>query len=235
MALNTVRRIMLYGYMDKLKVAADFAETDLIKKIVQGETTLYEVIIRRYNPLLHKTGRAFGFNHADTQDLMQESFVNAYLNLPGFEHRSSFKTWILKIMIRNCSKKKSKLSFKNEPASLIYDNSTPMFSDHHYNDVNKEIVNRELCSLIEQAVGRLPSEYGIVFTLREVNGLSVAETADALGITESNVKVRLHRAKAMLRKELEKSYSPTDIFEFNLIYCDAMVNRVMNVLISMAN
>lgn len=221
--------------MDKLKAAAQLDEAELIQKIVLGETSLFEVIIRRYNPFLHKTGRAFGFNHADTQDLMQESFVNAYLNLSGFEHRSSFKTWILKIMIRNCSKKKSKLSFKNESASLIYDNSIPMFSDHQHNDVNKEIVNRELCSMIEHAVGNLPSDYGIIFTLREINGLSVAETAETLDISESNVKVRLHRAKSMMRKELEKSYSPTDIFEFNLIYCDAMVNKVMNVIISMAN
>lgn len=221
--------------MDKLTAAAQLAETELIGKIIQGETSLFEVIIRRYNPFLHKTGRAFGFNHEDTQDLMQESFVNAYMNLAGFENRSSFKTWILKIMIRNCLKKKQKPSFKNEPASLIHDNSIPMFSDKHHNDVNKEIVNRELCSLIEHAVGNLPTEYGIVFTLREINGLSVAETAETLDISESNVKVRLHRAKSMLRKELERSYSATDIFEFNLIYCDAMVNRVMNVIISMAN
>lgn len=68
----------------------------------------------------------------------------------------------------------------------------------------------------------------MVFSLREINGLNVSETADALNISESNVKVRLNRAKTMLRKEIEKSYSPNDIFEFNLIYCDAIVNRVMN-------
>ena len=72
------------------------------------------------------------------------------------------------------------------------------------------------------------SNYRIVFTLREINGLNVAETADSLNITEANVKVRLSRAKMMLRKEVEKSYSAEEIFEFNLIYCDAMVENVMN-------
>jgi RNA polymerase sigma-70 factor (ECF subfamily) len=69
--------------------------------------------------------------------------------------------------------------------------------------------------------------------LREINGLSVKETAEALNISEANVKVRLNRAKAMLRKEVEKSYKVEDIFEFNLIYCDSMVNRVMDKITSM--
>ncbi|MGB3075596.1 MAG: sigma factor-like helix-turn-helix DNA-binding protein, partial [Chitinophagales bacterium] len=67
-----------------------------------------------------------------------------------------------------------------------------------------------------------------VFAMREINGLNVKETAEALDISETNVKVRLNRAKTMLRKEVEKAYNPEDIFEFNLIYCDAMVSRVMN-------
>lgn len=71
----------------------------------------------------------------------------------------------------------------------------------------------------------------MVFSLREINGLNVIETAEVLNITETNVKVRLNRAKTMLRKELEKSYSAEDIFEFSLIYCDAIVNNVMNKII----
>ncbi len=74
---------------------------------------------------------------------------------------------------------------------------------------------------------RVPVEYRMVFSLREISGLSVAETAEAIGISESNVKVRLNRAKAMLRKEVEKTYSAEEIYEFNLIYCDKIVNRVM--------
>jgi RNA polymerase sigma-70 factor (ECF subfamily) len=65
-----------------------------------------------------------------------------------------------------------------------------------------------------------------VFTLRGLNGLNVAETANILNITESNVKVRLNRAKGMLQREIKKMYSPEDIFEFNVFYCDRMVNKV---------
>ena len=70
-------------------------------------------------------------------------------------------------------------------------------------------------------------DYRMVFSLREINGLNIYETAEALEISEANVKVRLNRAKTMLRKEIEKSYSAEDIFEFNLIYCNAMVDIVM--------
>jgi RNA polymerase sigma-70 factor (ECF subfamily) len=71
----------------------------------------------------------------------------------------------------------------------------------------------------------------MVFSLRELNGMNVAETADALSISEVNVKVRLNRAKSMLRKEIEKIYSPEDIFEFNLIYCNAIVDNVMKAIL----
>ncbi|MCY1544492.1 Sigma-70, region 4 [compost metagenome] len=75
----------------------------------------------------------------------------------------------------------------------------------------------------------------MVFSLREMNGLNIKETAEILNISESNVKVRLNRAKAMLRKEVEKSYTTADIYEFNLIYCDSMVNNVMNKLKELNN
>jgi RNA polymerase sigma-70 factor (ECF subfamily) len=88
-------------------------------------------------------------------------------------------------------------------------------------------MNKELGRVIENAIHNIPEDYRIVFTLRELNGLNVAETSEALKITESNVKVRLNRAKGMLQKEIKKMYSPDEIFEFNLIYCDTIVNRVM--------
>ena len=88
-------------------------------------------------------------------------------------------------------------------------------------------MNRELNHVIEKSLSKVPVEYRMVFSLREISGLNVAETAEALNITESNVKVRLNRAKNMLRKEIEQIYNAEDIFEFNLIYCNEVVNGVM--------
>jgi RNA polymerase sigma-70 factor (ECF subfamily) len=204
-----------------------YSDIEIIQKILEGEFALFEILIRRNNSFLYKTGRSYTFNHQDTQDLMQDTFIDAYTSLSRFENRSSFKTWIIKIMLNNCYKKRQKFSFKNEIANEINDKSTPMFSSKHHTDTDKIVMNRELSIVIEDALNQVPEEYRLVFSLREMNGLNVKETAEALNISEANVKVRLNRAKSMLRKEVEKSYKAEDIFEFNLVYCDSMVNSVM--------
>lgn len=205
-----------------------YTDTELINKILEGELALYEILIRRNNPFLYKIGRSYNYNHEDTQDLMQDTFIDTYLNLSKFENRSSFKTWIIKIMINNCYKKLHKLGYKNEIITEINEKAIPMFSDNSHTDTNKVIMTKELNFVIENALIQIPLDYRIVFSLREITGLNVEETAQSLNISESNVKVRLNRAKAMLRKQIEKSYTTTDLYEFNLIYCDTMVLNVMN-------
>jgi RNA polymerase sigma-70 factor (ECF subfamily) len=204
-----------------------YTEKDIIQKILDGEFSLFEILIRRYNSFLYKTGRSYNFSHEDTQDLMQDTFIDAYTNLGKFEHRASFKTWIIKIMLNNCFRKKQKHSFRNEVANEINDKSIPMFSNSPHSDANKTVTNRELSFIIGNALQHLPLDYRIVFSLREMNGLNILETSEALNISEANVKVRLNRAKSMLRKEIEKSYSAEDIFEFNAVYCDAITEKVM--------
>jgi RNA polymerase sigma factor (sigma-70 family) len=213
--------------MLKEKKPEHYSDTEVIQKVLDGDTGLFELLIRRNNSYLYKIGRSYNYNHEDTQDLMQDTFIDAYTNLPKFEGRSTFKTWIIRIMLNNCHKKRAKFSFKNEIPDDINDKSIPMFANQYYSDSNKTVSNRELNSVIENSLKELPLDYRMVFSLREINGLSVAETSDALNISASNVKVRLNRAKTMLKKEIEKSYSSEDIFEFNLKYCDAMVRRVM--------
>jgi RNA polymerase sigma-70 factor (ECF subfamily) len=204
-------------------------EAELIKRILGGEKSLYEIIVRRLNPHLYKVGRSYGYNHDDTLDLMQETFLDAYKNLLQFEGRSSFKTWMIRIMLNNCYRKKEKSSFKNEISMDVNDNLRPMFANTG-NDTDRIVQNRELGQVIEAALAKIPLDYRIVFSLREINGLNVSETADLLNISETNVKVRLNRSKAILRTEIERTYSARELFELNLVYCDAMVERVMKRL-----
>lgn len=84
--------------------------------------------------------------------------------------------------------------------------------------------------IIETSLSELPEDYRMVFSLREMNGLSVSESAALLNISEANVKVRLNRAKFMLRKEVEKSYTAGELYEFNAIYCNAMTKKVMSII-----
>ena len=213
-----------------MKNFEQYSDIEIIKRILNGETALYEILIRRNNAALYKTGRCYNYSHEDTQDLMQDSFINAYCNLKNFDNRSSFKTWLIKIMLNNCYHKQQKFSFKKEAAIEVSERAKPAFTNQKSLDTNSTIVNKELNSVIENALQRLPLDYRLVFSLREINGLNVSETAEALNITPSNVKVRLNRAKAILRKEIERSYSPEEIFEFNAVYCDAIVNSVMSKL-----
>ncbi|HEY1025589.1 MAG TPA: sigma-70 family RNA polymerase sigma factor [Sphingobacteriaceae bacterium] len=210
---------------------ADHPEAELIGRILKGDTDLFEILIRRNNPYLYKVGKSYGYAHEDVEDLMQETFISAYENLSGFQYRSSFKTWIIKIMLNHCYRKNHKFSFKYEKPGFeeITDRNVPMFSGAN-SDMERKIVTMELKSVIEDAISKIPIDYRMVFSLRELNALSVAETAEALSISEVNVKVRLNRAKAMLRKEIEKVYTTEEIFDFNLIYCDRIVYRVMHAI-----
>lgn len=204
-----------------------YSEKEIIERILNGEKKLYEIIVRRFNPYLYKIGRSYNYDHENTQDLMQETYIDAYKNLQHFEGRSNFKTWIVRIMMNNCYRKKEKSNYKNEIMEDVNEQSTPMFTSSS-NDAHKVIHNRELGSIIENALESIPEDYRMVFSLREINGFNVAETADLLSISEANVKVRLNRAKEMLRNQLEKTYTASELYEFNLVYCDAMVERVMS-------
>jgi len=201
-------------------------EFEIIGRILDGDIPVYEIIVRRFNTCLYKIGRSFNYNHEDTQDLMQDTYINAFKCLAQFKRGSSFKTWIIRIMLNNCCRKKNKFSFKKEIVhEIINENVIPMFNSN--NDAQKDIFSHELGKIIEASLLRIPEDYRVVFSLREINGLNVAETSSLLGISESNVKVRLNRAKAMLRTDIEKIYSPEELFEFNLCFCNPFTERVI--------
>jgi RNA polymerase sigma-70 factor (ECF subfamily) len=215
-----------------IKDAETETDKSFLSRISNGETKLYAHIVRRYNDYLYKMGRSYSFNHSDTEDLMQETYVNAYLNLSKFENRSTFKTWLTRIMLNECYHKKKRQQREGDQSiSEVYPKGKRqmMFTDHN-EDTEEKVNNNELARLLEDAIMGIPEKYRMVFTLRELNGLSVKETSEALDLTESNVKVRLHRGKDMLQDELLKNYNPKEIFEFNLIYCDDMVDRVMDAI-----
>ena len=217
--------------MQMIKQADTISEVELIDRIIKGENELFEILIRRNNPYLYKLGMSYGYKHEDVEDLMQEAFIAAYLSLEKFEARSSFKTWITRIMLNQCYQKAQKLSFKFEKANdTLNEKTTPMFESSQSMDTYRSVLNNELSNVIVAALTSIPFEYRMVFSLRDLNGMSTAETAETLDISETNVKVRLNRAKQMLREKVEKMYTPEDIFEFNLIYCDKIANGVMKAI-----
>jgi RNA polymerase sigma factor (sigma-70 family) len=213
-------------FLDHITVSDDEV---IIKKILEGDIALFEVLIRRYNSVIYKIARGYGFNHQDAEDLMQDSYVAAYTHLSKFEGRSSYKTWISRIMINRCLYKLKYGYFKNEvPSERVREvNNQPMHISSNDNQTEDVLVNRELAIVLEKSVQNIPEIYRMVFVLREIQGFSIAETAELLDITAINVKVRLNRAKALLRREIEQFYTRIDLYSFNLIYCDRMVDKVM--------
>lgn len=208
---------------------AQYSDAELIKRILDHETALFELIIRRNNQSLYRIGKMYHYCHEDTQDLMQETYIKAYTNLSQFENRSSLKTWLSKIMVHECYQKSQKWIFKNFES---LEKNTAVLENLRSKETSNNMMNKELNGVIEKSLLHIPEDYRTVFLLREINGFNVSETSEILEISESNVKTRLSRAKVFLRKEIEKTYNREEIFEFNLIYCDAMVERVMREIVS---
>lgn len=190
---------------------------------------MFELLMRRHNTALYRMGKAFGFVHHDIEDLMQEAHLAAYSHLHEFKGISSYKTWLIQIMLNKCRQRQN-LNMRRERRMTEMKDSEGLVNleGSAENDTTRKILNRELSLILEEAINHLPIIYRMVFTLRELNGLSIADTANVLSITETNVKVRLNRAKALLRKQIEKYYSPDDISEFSQTDCDRVVERVMD-------
>lgn len=214
-----------------------YPDETLVQKVIKGNTGLFETLIRKYNSVLYKIARSFGFNHHDAEDLMQDTHISAYTALGQFEGRSSYKTWICRIMANKCIYKSKYGYSKNEfPSDQVFQSYNQPMQLKNENQTERVFLNRELANVLEASLQNIPPIYRSVFVLREVEGLSVADTADILNITPINVKVRLNRAKSLLQKQIEQFYSGSEIYSFNLIYCDAIVNRVyekINLLIGM--
>ncbi len=210
---------------DDIEVNADLL---VIKKIVKGDISLFEKLIRSYNSVLYKIARSYGFNHQDAEDLMQDTHVAAYTSLQKFEGRSSYKTWISRIMVNKCLYKLKYGYFKNEfPSETASDpNRLPLYASTKENQTEDMLLKHEITSILEKSLQSIPAIYRTVFVLREMEGFSVAETAELLDISAVNVKVRLNRARTLLQKQIEQFYAHSELYSFNLIYCDAMVQKV---------
>jgi RNA polymerase sigma-70 factor (ECF subfamily) len=163
-------------------------------------------------------------NHdTEVEDAMQVAYIKAYEHLAGFKHRASFGTWLTKIMLNECLAQKNKKQRLKIMEEKHLQNSGSMTTPAYL------LMNKELKGILEKAIDILPEKYRTVFVLREIEELSVKETAGILSLQEANIKVRLNRAKSMLRENLDK-YMKENVYSFHLHRCDRMVSRVLNAL-----
>jgi len=214
---------LMYTMTDKGKIlkSDQLSDIELISRILAGEKELYEFIMRRYNQRLYRIGMSVLNDDMEVEDAMQTSYIKAYEHLASFEHRSQFSTWLIRIMLNEClAQKKKNDRFEHEEVEKHIEKTSNMKTPANI------LINKELSAALEGAIAQLPEKYRLVFVLREVEELSVKETCDALGIEESNVKVRLNRAKSLLRDNLS-GYVKDKVYAFNLTRCDKVVNYVL--------
>jgi len=204
--------------------ADTLSDMEIITRVLEGEKELYALIVRRYNQRLYKIGMSIINDDSEVEDVMQVSYIKAYENLRQFKSRSLFSTWLTRILI-NESLSRVKQKKKNLPVSeenIVED----LYSNKTQTPYMK-LLDKELRGVLEKAILKLPEKYRTVFIMRELENMNVTETTDCLKITEANVKVRLNRARIMLRELISKHYKNEELLQFHLSRCDRMVQNVM--------
>lgn len=199
-------------------------EADIIDEILNGNKEKYVLLMKKYNQRLYRICRSYLKDEAEIEDVMQDAYIKAYQNLSSFQGRAQFSTWLTRILINECLmrlKKMKRISLVNN------DEKSEAMNFTDKKNPETESMNKELKNLLETAIDALPEKYRSIFVMREVEKMSIEETSKTLELTESNVKVRLNRAKEMLRNSLMNTYPVGALYEFNLIRCDRVIANVL--------
>jgi len=202
------------------------SDHEIIARILQGEKDYYVLIIRRYNARLYRVGMSIINDDAEVEDIMQVTYIKAYENLGKFAFKSSFSTWLTRILINESLLRLKKRKLSLHLNDLMMNNEIPSFYPADAQTPASKTINAELKTILEEAIKQLHEIYRTVFVMREIENMNIVETKECLEISEANVKVRLNRAKTLLRESLSHYYKKEDILHFHLSRCDRMVENV---------
>jgi RNA polymerase sigma-70 factor (ECF subfamily) len=206
------------------------SDAELVDRVRAGETGLYEMLMRRYNQRLFRVIRSVVNTDTEAEDVLQEAWVSAYEHLDQFAGRASFSTWVTRIAFHEAlartRKSKRWTAIEDPEGEIIPEASRRQSLSESPED---QAMRSQLGQMIEAAVDTLTETYRSVFVLRAVEQLSTIETAECLGLSEEAVKTRLHRSRALLRRELESRVGPAFTEAYSLLgpRCDRMVARVL--------
>lgn len=202
------------------------ADEELVARIRAGEPALFEVLMRRHNARLYRAVRSVLPDEAEVEDVMQQAYLRAYGALDGFAGLSSFSTWLTRIGV-NEALGRLRSQRRLEPVEELPESSDAWAEAPPTPE--DAAASRETARLVERAIDRLASIHRTVIVLRDVEQLSTAEVAAILEVSQDVVKVRLHRARQVLRDALlrEVGASAREAFPFHAPRCDRVVNAVM--------
>ena len=205
------------------------SDEEVVRRVIEGEAALFEILMRRYNRRLFRVTRSIVANDQEAEDIIQDAYVRAYQHLDQFEGRARFSTWLTKIAIYEAYARVRRADYRKvDSISVLEGQGIDVTSDER--DPEQQIYDGELKVVLEKAFDKLPADYRSVFMLREIEGLSTAETAECLEVSEENVKTRLYRARALLQRELYSlvGANANVAFQFLGARCDRIVARVLD-------
>lgn len=205
---------------------ADLPDEAFVARAVAGDGDAFAALMRRYNQRLFRIARSILGHDADAEDALQDAYVAAYRALPAFAPPLRFAAWLARIATNEAL---MRLRARRAP----HDDVDERVAAAPTHDEPPAIAERDAArALMEGAIDRLPDGFRAVFVLREVQQLSVAETAACLDIEPATVKTRLHRARALLREDMAQrlQWHGTSAFEFLGARCDRLVARVLRAL-----
>ena len=212
-------------------------DQELVELASQRDEAAIRTITKRHNRRIYRVARAILRNDVEAEDVVQETYVRALSGLAGFRGDASLGTWLTRIAMNEALGRLRRQrptvdwdTVGEQPriqAEIIQFPTSAMTGDPERTMAQSEIRN-----VLEKAIDSLPDGFRMVFVTRIVEGMSVEETAEALGLRPETVKTRLHRARSLLRDTLEKELGPalTDTFPFDGRRCERMTDAVVRRL-----
>lgn len=205
-------------------------EHEWVRRVVAGDRSAFELLMRRHNRRLYRLARATLRNPTEAEDALQEAYLLAYRSLKQFRGDASLSTWLSRLVLNECL---ARLRRGNRRQTVVPIVNSPMeidaVADAEDDSPDRIAAREQVRALIEAKLDELPQDFRVAFVLRSVEELSVEEAAQLLGIEEATVRSRHFRAKSLLRESLAQEFdlAERDVFEFGGVRCDRIVERVM--------
>jgi RNA polymerase sigma-70 factor (ECF subfamily) len=218
------------------KPAGRAGDAELVRRALARDEAALRAIMQANNRRLYRLARGILRSDSEAEDVVQETYVRAFTHLESFRGESGLSTWLSRIAINEAlgrvRSERPRVDWSAVPQAALQAEIIPFPHASASGDPEKSMAQREIQRVVEHAIDELPEVFRMVFIARVMEGLNVEETAELLDIKPETVKTRLHRARTMLRDNVEKKIGPVvlDAFPFAGPRCDRLTRAVLNRL-----
>ncbi len=208
----------------------------MVRRARERDEAAIRSIMQSNNRRLYRLARGILRNDSEAEDVVQETYVRAFTHLQDFRGDSSFATWLGRIAINEAlgrlRRQHASVEWTSLPPGTLEAQIIQFPLSAASEDPEKSMAQREIQHVVEHAIDDLPEAFRIVFITRVIEGMNVEETAEILGLKPETVKTRLHRARTMLRDNVEKKIGPVvmEAFPFAGKRCERLTEAVLKRL-----